>query len=117
MGRVVYMRQQDVPWQWPTKATWPGAAAKGEPSVRYKRLTTPESGAPNTQIAEYEPGRVEPAHSHPHDELIYILGGEGRLARRRLEPGVLLFIERDTVYGPLTAGEKGLRFLRVQTSA
>ena len=117
MGRIVFVQEKDLEWQWSRKANWPGAATEGEPRVRYKVLNTQETGGPNSQLAEYEPGHVEAPHSHPHDELLYILSGHGSLAERRLEPGVLLFIERDTVYGPLTAGEQGLTFLRVQMSA
>ena len=116
MGRIVFVHEKDREWQWPRKAMWPDAATEGEPRVRYKVLSTPETGGPNSQLAEYEPGHVEAPHSHPHDELLYILSGHGILAERDLEPGVLLFIERDTVYGPLRAGNDGLSFLRVQMS-
>ena len=115
MGRFVLTNGEDIEWQWPSK-DWKGSAPSGAPQVRYKRLGSSEQGAPNAQLVEYEPEHHEPAHSHPHDELLYILEGEGAVGEHSLKPGMLLYIERGTQYGPLEAGPRGLRFLRVQMS-
>jgi len=131
MGKVLIVDEREKQWQKSNPKTWAGAR-EGEPSVRYKVLLSSlsssagegrpavaapgEAGAPNVQLAEYEAGHVERPHSHPHDELLYILRGKGTIGERTLEPGIMLFIEKDTVYGPLSTGKEGLAFLRVQLS-
>lgn len=116
VGQIVITQEADTPWRWSSKKAWSGTAEKGEPGVRYKVLNSATIAGPNVQLAQYEPGHVEPAHSHPHDEVLYILEGAGTVGDRDLTPGMLLYVEKDTLYGPLTSGPNGLTFLRVQTS-
>ncbi len=112
MGKVIVSREREIEWQAPAKY----AASRGEAALHFKRLSAKASGGPNVQIAQYGPGHTEQAHSHPHDEMLYILEGGGTLSSHSLEPGAMLFIERNTVYGPVVGGPKGLKFLRVQLS-
>ena len=115
MGRAVIIDESVLKWQSAHKTGWPGATI-GQPDVRYKLLSSEREGGPNIQLAEYEAQHVEPPHSHPHDEILYILDGGGTFGDRDLRAGLLLFIEKDTVYGPIISGDHGMKFLRVQMS-
>jgi quercetin dioxygenase-like cupin family protein len=69
---------------------------------------------PTVLIAEFDPGHRQEAHSHPTSEVLYILRGEVTIGATTSGAGTMVFVERDTTYGPLTAGPKGVRFLRVE---
>ena len=92
--------------------TWPGKAGGGEPALSYKALLPRGPGRPNMQRTRYEPYHFEPPHSHPEDEILYLLGGELQLGDQTLFPGDALFIEKDTRYS-LRASASGAEFLRV----
>jgi mannose-6-phosphate isomerase-like protein (cupin superfamily) len=93
--------------------TWQGKVAAGEPDVRYKPFETGSGAVPRGQFVEYEPGHFEKAHSHEESELLYILDGDATFGDDRVGPGMLLYIEGGTTYGPITGGSNGLRFLRL----
>ena len=104
MGKVSSIDESAIEWIQP-----PGKAG-----VHFKILYSTAQGGPNVQLAEYEPGHEEHPHSHPTSELLYILEGELSLGEERVGPGTMLFVEKDTVYGPLIGGQRGVKFLRVE---
>lgn len=108
---VVVMRDSEKPWLEPP-AEWPGKAKAGEPGVTYKSLMAPAPGLPNMQRSRFEPRHFEPPHSHPEDEVIYLLAGGLAFGDQALVVGDALFIPKDTRYS-LRAGDDGAEFVRV----
>lgn len=92
--------------------SWAGKASRGEPGVRYKAFSTASASVPAGQLVEYEPGHLERPHSHPEDEVLYLLSGELRLGEAVLGPGSVVVIDGGTVYGPVES-VGGCRFLRL----
>ncbi len=90
-----------------------GKVAEGEPDVRYKVLTSGSDGVPGIQFVEYDAGHREKPHSHSESEVLWVLNGEVSIGGQTLRAGAGAFIEKDTVYGPLEAGNQGARFLRI----
>jgi hypothetical protein len=66
-------------------------------------------------LSEYDPNVVIEPHSHDAAELMYVLEGDFTVDGRRCGPGTVLRFPAHTVYGPLTAGPDGTRFLVVRT--
>lgn len=50
------------------------------------------------------------SHAHDEDEIMYVLGGEIILGRRRYPPGSAIYIPGKTLYS-FRSGPQGLRFL------
>jgi quercetin dioxygenase-like cupin family protein len=92
--------------------TWAGKAPDGLPGVRFKPFPIGDGPVPKGQLVEYEVGHFEGAHSHDEDEILFLLSGELRIDEKQLSPGMLIYIEGGTVYGPLQSNE-GCRFLRL----
>ena len=108
---VIVIRDQDSEWQEPP-AEWEGKARAGEPSLAFKRLLSGGAGQPNMQRTRYEPRHFEPPHTHPEDEVIYVLGGVIHYGDQELQSGDAIYVPRDTRYS-LRAGDHGAEFLRV----
>jgi quercetin dioxygenase-like cupin family protein len=107
---VLVIRDDDSPWKEPP-AGWPGKAKPGEPGLAYKMLMG-APGTPNLQRTRYEPGHFEPPHSHPEDEIIYLLSGSIAFGDQTLGFGDAIFVPKDTRYS-LRAGDDGAEFVRV----
>jgi mannose-6-phosphate isomerase-like protein (cupin superfamily) len=110
MGQVLYANAHDTAWLRP-EGDWEAEA--GKPDSRYKLLAG-GSDVPTVLIAEFEPGHHQAAHSHPTSEVLYILRGEVTIGGVTAGAGTMVFVEKDTQYGPLVAGPKGVKFLRVE---
>ena len=110
MGRFFARNAGEVDWEVTRADEREGAPAFG---VRRKVLGD-EALGPWVRLAEYGPGYAEPAHSHDADEVLYILRGEVEIGAAHYGAGTLLYIERDTVYGPVKAGPDGFQFLLVR---
>jgi quercetin dioxygenase-like cupin family protein len=108
---IVVIKDAEQPWH-ETDPSWAGKAKEGEPSLRFKRLMPSTSGRPNMQRTQYEPHHIEPLHSHPEDEVLFILAGKVSFGREELGAGDALFIPRDHRY-TLRTGETGVEFLRI----
>src|SRR5699024_222155 len=92
--------------------SWKNKSGAGNPAVKYKALIDYRHGKLNMQRSRYEPGHFEPPHSHPEDELIYLLSGIIIFGNQRLTAGDTLHIPADTIYS-LRTDEGGAEFLRV----
>ncbi|MBI3744138.1 MAG: cupin domain-containing protein [Chloroflexi bacterium] len=79
--------------------------------VFIKRVMHP---APRAYHVWYEPGYVYPRHSHPVDEIFYVLRGEFAINGHHLLEGSLLFVPKNTQYGPEYTGSDGVLFVRVE---
>lgn len=112
-GNKKVVLADDVPWR-EVSLSWAGKVASGEPDVFFKELIGEGDICPRVQFARYEPGHYEKKHSHPVGEFLFITKGALELEDQVLGPGALIFIDKNTVYGPLKAGEKGTEFLRVE---
>jgi quercetin dioxygenase-like cupin family protein len=108
---IIVMRDRDKEWLEPP-AEWDGKAKPGEPTVHYKSLMAVAPGRPNMQRTRYEPRHFEPPHSHPEDEVIYMLSGNLAFGNQELSFGDALFIPKNTRYS-LRAGDAGAEFVRV----
>ena len=108
---VRVIRDQESPWL-EVAADWPGKAKAGEPGLAYKMLMAGSPERPNLQRTRYEPGHFEPPHTHPEDEIIYILGGSIAFGDQTLGFGDAIFVPKDTRYS-LRAGTEGAEFVRV----
>ena len=111
MSQVRVIRDADMAWQEPPDA-WPGKAKPGEPSVSHKTVLRAGPDRPNMQRVRYDPNRFEPPHSHPEDEVIYMLSGTLAFGDQILCNGDVLFVPKDARYS-LRAGEAGAEFIRV----
>jgi hypothetical protein len=112
---VVIVSQDEKPWM-EGQAPWLGKSASGAPTVIYKPLIEEGDVCPRAQFVRYEPGHREGRHSHPTGEFLYITKGDVDLDGTRVGAGTLIFIDKHTVYGPLTAGADGTEFLRVEVA-
>jgi quercetin dioxygenase-like cupin family protein len=108
---VIVIRDQDQSWQDVSDA-WAGKAKADEPGLAYKVLLPHQPGRPNMQRTRYEPRHFEPPHTHPEDEVIYLLAGEIAFGDQTLKPGDAIFVPKETRYS-LKAGDSGAEFVRV----
>lgn len=113
MGSISIVDTNALPWLLPG-SDWKGKVADGEPAVRYKTVE-PEHIGTRVQIAEYEPAHYEAPHSHPTSEVLYLIAGSLCVGDDGpAGPGTAVFVDKDTVYGPIVAGPEGATFLRVE---
>jgi quercetin dioxygenase-like cupin family protein len=110
MGQVKVIRDKDHEWQ-EVPGDWPGKAKPGEPQLTYKALMGNGPAAPNLQRTRYEPGHFEPPHSHPEDEVIFVLDGGLSFGDQQLGFGDAIFVPKNTRYS-LSAGTAGAEFVR-----
>lgn len=67
-------------------------------------------------VAQSEPDKKGPPHSHSADEIIYVLEGDVTMGAHRFGPGTALFIPRDVRYA-LGGGPDGYGFLNFRSEA
>jgi len=91
-------------------------------AARYYRRETPvlhghvfaDSGCPTCELwlhkSECFSATSVPRHFHTSDEIIFVVGGEMTLGRRKLTAGTAVAIDANTVY-QFGTGEKGLSFI------
>jgi quercetin dioxygenase-like cupin family protein len=91
-----------------------GVMARSGGRSRRKLIGDPAQGL-FVNLSEYDPNVTLEAHSHDAPELMYILEGEMTIGGERCLPGTVLRVPAHTVYGPLSAGPEGVRFLVVRS--
>jgi hypothetical protein len=107
-----YIDTEAMDWTEVTK-DWPGKVNPGEPDVRFKLFETRSGVIPRGQLVQYESGHVEKAHSHDESELLFIIDGDALIGGEPVRPGMLVYIQGGTTYGPIEGGATGMRFLRL----
>ncbi len=113
MAEAVTFHESDVDW---VGQLGDGVMARSGGRSRRKVIGDPELGL-FVNLSEYDPNLTLQPHSHNQPELMYVLAGEMTVGDRRCLPGTVLRIPANTVYGPLTAGPEGVRFLVIRPGA
>jgi quercetin dioxygenase-like cupin family protein len=101
----------------PLLVTWPvaGAGAQNEPVKRTELLRTDIVGVEGREAvvftAEIVPGGVAPKHTHPGDEVVYVLQGSWVLEREgknavTLKPGELIHLPAGLVHQAKNGSDK-----------
>ena len=111
MTSIRMVRDGDAAWQ-KSFVDWNAQSGPTKEGLLYKRILEMEPGMPNMQRVRFDPGYVEPPHSHPDDEVITIVKGSIHFGRDELAAGDTLYVPKDTRYS-LRAGDAGAEFLRV----
>jgi quercetin dioxygenase-like cupin family protein len=111
MAEIRLIRDADAPWE-DVSAAWKANQKPGDPGLRFKRLLPSAAGSPNMQRTEYAPHHHEAPHSHPEDEVLFVLGGKLFFGREELGFGDAIFVPRGKVYSLRTEGT-GAQFVRI----
>lgn len=70
--------------------------------------------APQAFLATQEADWVLPVHFHRQEQFQVIVSGRGTLGRSKIEPLYVHYASRESGYGPLTAGPRGLQYLTLR---
>jgi quercetin dioxygenase-like cupin family protein len=111
MAKVIVAHDAATEWE-QVSPSWQAKYADGDRGLRFKRLISHGAGMPNVQRTEYMPHHHEPPHSHPEDEVLFVLSGALFHGREKLGFGDVIYVARDTTYS-LRTEEKGASFVRV----
>ncbi len=111
MAEIMLVRGADAAWN-TVSPEWQANQKPGDPGLRFKRLLAHAPGMPNMQHSEYFPHHHEAPHSHPEDEILYVLKGTIYFGREVLGSGDTVFVPKDKVYS-LHTKETGAEFVRV----
>lgn len=88
------------------------------PLVAFKRtmlMGAVEPGpGPQVQAIEQDGGSVIGSHFHDVAQFQVIVGGSGFIGRHRMTPGMLRYVDRHRVYGPVRADASGLVYLTLR---
>ena len=83
-------------------------SARGQTKYLYQNQ---QGGGPSIMIRHWGPDTDIPVHSHPFNEMFYVLEGEVEIGDTLYTAGSCVFIEGGTSYGP-TRAPKGVKVLR-----
>src|SRR5262249_6858589 len=108
MPLVKAIHQDTIPWQGER-------ADPREATIKYKYVRA-EGHPAEVVLVHWGAGFRADPHSHEVDEVICILEGEITVDDQTDGAGTSIFIGRHTVYGPLTAGPEGVKFLNLRTA-
>ena len=115
MSEIMLIRDAAEPWQ-EVPDFWKAKQKKDDPGLRFKVLIPQGAASANMQRTEYYPGHHEAPHSHPEDEILFILKGQIHFGREVLGEGDAIFVPKDKTYS-LHTGESGCTFVRVGLSS
>jgi quercetin dioxygenase-like cupin family protein len=110
MAEIMLIRDGAIPWE-EAPPEWQANQKAGDTGLRFKRLMSGAAGL-NVQRTEYNPHRHEAPHSHPEDEILFVLSGTLFFGREELGFGDAIFVPREKIYS-LRTGETGAGFVRV----
>jgi quercetin dioxygenase-like cupin family protein len=113
MSEILLIRDAEQPWQ-EVPDFWKAKQKPGDPGLRFKVLMG-QGGPVNMQRNEYFAGHHEAPHSHPEDEILYILDGKMQFGRDALGPGDAIFVPKDKVYS--LHSDTGCTFVRIGLSS
>jgi quercetin dioxygenase-like cupin family protein len=115
MAEIMLIRDEAEPWQ-EVPDFWKAKQKPGNPGLRFKTLIPQGAASANMQRTEYFPGHHEAPHSHPEDEILFILSGQIHFGRDVLGEGDAIFVPKDKTYS-LHTGDSGCTFVRVGLSS
>ncbi len=104
MPKFFVKHEQDFPWQVHPK----------HEAVSQKFVNEGTDGTPEVFFVQNKPGYTSRVHSHSQDEVIYVLEGEVSVGGRRCPAGTVVYVQKDTLYGPLVAGPQGVKFINIR---
>ncbi len=104
MGKVVVKKEQDSAWE----------PIQGMPEVDRRFVFDGKEGMPEVFLIRRDASFVGPVHSHSQNEIIYILEGDVTVGEEHCPTGTVLYVEKDTMYGPLRSGPDGVTFLNIR---
>lgn len=70
--------------------------------------------APQAFLVHQAPGWVLPPHFHLEEQFQVVTGGDGTLGKHAVAPITVHYTSRETGYGPLVAGDRGLEYLSLR---
>lgn len=105
------IRDSAIAWEESSPA-WKASQRPDDPGLRFKRLLPTSAAMPNMQRTEYRPHHHEAPHSHPEDEILFVLGGKLLFGREELGFGDAIFVPKNKVYS-LRTDETGAQFVRI----
>jgi quercetin dioxygenase-like cupin family protein len=111
MADAVSFHESEIEWLGDLRG---GVMERTGGHARRKMIGDPDLGLFVT-LSEYDPNVVIEPHSHNAAEMMFVLAGDFTVDGRRCGPGTVLRFPANTVYGPLTAGPEGTRFLVIRT--
>lgn len=114
MAGITIIRDREQPWE-EVSPEWRARQRDGDPGLEFKRLLPHRPGAPNLQRTRYRPHHHEAPHTHPEDEIIFVLAGLIRFGREELRAGDAIMVPKDTTYS-LHTDATGAEFLRIGLS-
>ena len=77
---------------------------------------TNDDGLPQGFLVSQPPGSVTPPHFHETHQFQVFVGGSGRIGKRRADPVTVQFAGGHTPYGPIAAGDRGIRYFTLRQS-
>jgi quercetin dioxygenase-like cupin family protein len=117
MAGATILRFDAIPWNDPSKpSTAPAELVRKAQAAgaRSKRMVEGQGGF-YVNRSEMPAGHTIPAHSHSHDEILYVLRGGCTLSDgSQVEAGDAVVIHADFAYG-FTCGGQGMEFLTIRT--
>lgn len=72
---------------------------------------------PQAFLVENPPHEVIEPHFHNVCQYQIVLAGDGRLGKKPIRPGSLHYVDEQTPYGPIVAGDGGLSFFTLRQRA
>ena len=114
MSEIMLIRDEAEPWQ-EVPDFWKAKQKKDDPGVRFKVLIPQGAASANMQRTQYLPGHHEAPHSHPEDEILYILEGKIQFGRDELGAGDAIFVPKDKTYS--LRSDEGCTFVRIGLSS
>jgi hypothetical protein len=86
----------------------------GQFATEFVGSTSKGHHGPLAYLVEIPEGGVIKPHFHEANQFQLVVRGEGRIGKRRLAPGDLLYADAFTPYGPIVGGPAGLAFLTLR---
>jgi hypothetical protein len=87
-----------------------GKASNGE---KFPGVPVRENG-PNAYLREQSPENYLKPHYHLSNQFQVVVGGSGHIGKREWKPLHLHYVDGQTPYGPIVAGEEGLKFFTLR---
>ena len=71
---------------------------------------------PQGFLVDQPPGSITKPHFHETDQFQVFVGGDGRFGKKPAAPLTLQYANGHTPYGPIVAGERGIRYFTLRKS-
>jgi hypothetical protein len=75
---------------------------------------TNDNGLPQGFLVHQPPNSVTPPHFHETNQFQVFVGGSGWMGKRAATPLTVQYVNAHTPYGPIEAGDKGVRYFTLR---